>query len=244
MKKNLLLLFFLFFTHRIFSLDFSNFFEKQFVQFDYSYFADYGIEGDSVLFSGNYGILGKNYDLKTGMQFSDDTFDFSFGGNYFSKNTLSWRKARKTVRLGIGGIYHFQTYKNISSENDLLLETALDFIHDSGFRFTFKLGDGFKFSNIYAISPDSGWIIDNTLSVVIRLYKKWQNAWEAYFEFASHDLFRYPLFISPQHVLGFAYYIEDSVRVGLDFKLRIADEIVTAPMISSFQTVLSVGYYF
>ncbi len=244
MKKIFFPFLILFLAFPAFAFDCSKFFEKQFVQFEYSYFADYGIEGNSVLFSGNYGIFGENYDLKTGMQFYDDAFDFSLGGNYFSAKKLNWRKAHKNVRLGLGGVYHFQSYKNICSENDFLLEAALDFVHDSGFRFTFKLGDGFKISNVYALNSDSGLITDNTLSTVIRFYKKWQSGWEAYFETASHDFFRYPLFMSPQHVFGVAYYIEDSVRAGLDFKLRIFDEIITAPMVSSFVTAISVGYYF
>ena len=70
------------------------------------------------------------------------------------------------------------------------------------------------------------------------------SGFEIYFHHTLNDLYRYPLFCSPQYKLGAAINLDSGLRYSGDIALRIADGYAASPYIDSLILKLSARFTF
>ena len=244
MRKFLCLSFFLFSLSHAFA-GFNDGEISKFVEMQLASTTSRGIE----LYNNTDALLGglDSYwlDALGGFQFYEDSFDFTVSGEvWFPFANWSFETAR--IALGCGTLYHFQRYKDISSEHDLLFDTNFRYQSKSGTTITFRGGYAEKITHLDALSelggvsliyddyPEAGFLVD----------KIWANGLELYFEHSLHDLFRYPLFCSPHYLFGAAFNTDFGLRFSGDISMRIVDGYAASPYVDSLILKFGVRYSF
>ena len=242
MKKKLLVCLFTL----VFSLSFAEFSDHEitkFVQFDLSTSTTRGIEREQRMFSGEAGLRAHWFDALTGIQAYEDAFDFSIAGEGWLPFT-NWYFEEARLALGIGALYHFQRYKDISSEHDYIFNTTFRYQSKSGTTISFYGGYAGKATKIDALPSSVAWIYDDYPEAGMLIDKIWQNGFEIYFHHTLNDLYRYPWFCSPQYKLGAAINLDSGLRYSGDTALRIADGYAASPYIDSLILKLSARFTF
>ena len=242
MKKKL----FVFIFTLVSSLSFAEFNDgrlTKFISFDLASTTSRGIEQYNTLFSSEVALLSHWWEGQAGFQAYEDSFDLTFGGQLWFP-FANWYFETARIALGCGGRYHFQRYKDISSEHDYLFNTTFRYQSKSGTTITFYGGYGGKATKIDALSSYVPWIYDDYPEAGFLVDKIWQNGFEIYFEHALNDFYSYPLFCSPHYKLGAAVNLDSGLRFGGDISMRIADCYATSPYVDSLIFKLSARYTF
>ncbi|MBQ8013263.1 MAG: hypothetical protein IJ257_02550 [Treponema sp.] len=242
MKKYFLALLFAF-TFSFVSAEFNDKKLTKFLEFDITSTTNRGIERNQTLFSGEIGLAHTWGEGLLGIQGYKDAFDFTMQGNGWLP-FASWNFETARIAIGLGGIYHFQRYKNISSEHDFLFDTVFRYHSDSGTRVTFYGGYAWKTTQIEALKDYVPYIYDRYLHAKIQVDKIWESGFEMYLEHGLHDLYRYPLFPSPHYLIGFAYNLENGLRFSGDVSMRIVDGYTTPPYIDSLLVKFATRFTF
>ena len=220
--------------------------ESRFFSSSVAYAGRHGYERGVPMASAEFGAAGERAEGIFGVQVTPEVFDLSLDFEFYP-GLLEFRFDDSSVSLGLGGICHLQRQSDIASEGDLIFNTNFRFLSDTNFRFTGQLGYGFKRSEIYALYDDIGAIMDRTLVMTVSFDKRWGNL-DLHFSAGSHNLYRYPLFVSPIYDLGVGYTFEgldgNSLRLGGEFEVRFSDEFTTAPYVGGVLFRLKAGYFF
>lgn len=230
--KKLLLAFILFFT---FSLSFAEFNDgtvTKFFEFDMASSTTRGIEREERLYSGQAGLKARWFDAVAGMQAYEDAFDFTLAGTAWLP-FANWNFDTARIALGCGGLYHFQRYKDISSEHDYMFTTNFRYHSNSGFTISFWGGYSGKSTRIDELAEYVPLIHDHYPAAGMVIDKIFSNGFEIYFRHATHDFYRYPVFCSPSYTIGGAINLDSGLRFGGEASLRIIDGYTTAPYVDS-----------
>ena len=215
----------------------------KFIEIDLASTTSHGIEQYNTLFSSEFGLVSHWWEGITGFQAYDDSFDFTLGAQTWFPFTI-WDFETSRIALGAGGIYHFQRYKDISSEHDYIFNTTFRYQSKSGTTISFYGGYAGKATKIDALPSSVAWIYDDYPEAGMLIDKIWQNGFELYFHHTLNDLYRYPLFCSPQYKLGAAINLDSGLRYSGDIALRIADGYAASPYIDSLIFKLSARFTF
>jgi len=187
-----------------------------------------------------YGFRLNDINCEFAFQSNSDTFDFSYTNHSW---IITSPHDNFTINYGLFGDIHYQRYKDISSTYDM----------DGGFgaKWNFKdnsscyltCGYGIKSQHIDAVYDYVGAIYSHWISASLNYTKFWDNGCEFSFDFASHDKYRYPIFISPSYIFTFAYNFSD-YRVFTSTQVRVCDEFTTAPYVDLIVFRLGLRYNF
>ena len=231
MKKTLLLFLSVFALSHL-SAEFNDGKLTKFLELNLASTTTRGIEGYNTLFSIQGGLESHWFEGISGLQAYRDSFDFTISGKAWLP-FANWYFDTARIALGLGGIYHFQRYKDISSEHDYILNSLFRYQSKSGTTITFFGGYAGKATKLDALSscvstiyddyPDAGFLVD----------KIFENGLEIYFEHALNDLYRYPLFATPHYLLGGAVNLDSGLRFSGDISVGIADGYAASPYINS-----------
>lgn len=207
-------------------------FKSRFLQADFSYATERGIERSSPAFSAEFGMaLGKG-EFALGSQFSQDFLDFTARGFYFPRMKDSFEGGWKSA-FGFGGTLHRQLQFGIAREDDFILDFVYRIQSERGFVLSLMLGGGLKSADVYAVSDDVGNLLDGSLELALDAGKRFACGAEAYFSWGCHSFYRYRLFFSPIYVFGIGYNFPGALRVSWETEVRITDQIITAPYVGS-----------
>ncbi|MBQ8679776.1 MAG: hypothetical protein IJ530_08420 [Treponema sp.] len=205
---------------------------KKFVEFDMSSSTTRGIEREQRLYSGQAGLNSRWFDCVAGIQNYEDVFDFTIAGTAWLP-CVNWDFETARIVLGCGALYHFQRFRNVSSEHDYMFSSNFSYRSDSGFSITFWGGYCGKSTQIDALKEYVPFIHDHYPYAGIIIDKVFSNGFEIYFRHSTHDFYRYPVFCSPSYSLGAAINLESGLRFGGDASIRIIDGYTTAPYVDS-----------
>lgn len=232
---------FLFLSFHAFAFDFSK--RNVFVQLDLNYFAERGIERDITAFSFEAGVIENKFKFLAGTHFYEDVFDFTTCFEYYPNLTF-WKRDFGDIFLGFGFTYHFQNYFHYMAENDFILDTSFNIKTKNNFIFSQGCGFAVKDSQVYAIKNNVPHLWDYYLTPFISFRKIWQNGMEASLGCFSHEMYRYPLFISPSYTFGIGYNFDSGLRLFSEATARISDGFTTAPYLDRVSFRFSVRYLF
>lgn len=141
-------------------------FKSRFLQADFSYATERGIERSSPAFSAEFGMaLGKG-EFALGSQFSQDFLDFTARGFYFPRMKDSFEGGWKSA-FGFGGTLHRQMQFGIAREDDFILDFVYRIQSERGFVLSLMLGGGLKSADVYAVSDDVGNLLDGSLELAL-----------------------------------------------------------------------------
>ena len=242
MKKKLLFFIFVMFSSLSFA-DFNDGRLTKFISFDLASTTSRGIEQYNTLFSSEFGLASHWWEGITGFQAYEDSFDFTLSAQAWLP-CANWYFETARIALGLGGIYHFQRYKDISSEHDYILNTTFRYQSKSGTTISFYGGYAGKATKIDALSSDISWLYDDYPEAGFSVDKIWQNGFEIYFHHTLNDLYRYPIFCTPQYKLGAAVNLDSGLRYSGDIAVRIADGYAASPYVDSLILKLSARFTF
>ena len=215
----------------------------KFIECDMTSTSCRGIERNESMASVQVGAISRWWEGCMGMQGYRDAFDFTASGQvWFPFTNFDFETSR--IALGAGGLYHYQAYKNISREDDLIAFSTFRYQSKPGTTISFYGGYGFKFTKVLAIYDYTGYIRDRYPSMGMTIDKIWSNGFELYFEHALHDLYRYPLFCSPHYALGVAQNMDSGLRFGGELSMRVVDGYAASPYVDSLLFHLSMRYSF
>ena len=216
---------------------------SKFIEFNMSSSTTRGIERERRLYSGQIGYNAHWFDLLAGIQVYEDVFDATFAGEIWFPFT-NWYFEEARLVLGVGGIYHFQRYKDISSEHDYIFDSCFRYRSYTGFTLTFRGGYSGKTTKVDALAGYVPLIHDHYPEFDIRIDKVFSSGFEIYYSHGTHDLYRYPVFCSPTYTLGGAANFDSGLRFGGEAALRIVDQYTTAPYVDSLVLRMTVRYTF
>lgn len=215
----------------------------KFVEFDMTSATTRGIERYARMFSLQAGAVHRWGEGVVGFQAYEDVFDCTLGAQAWFPFT-NWQFETARIALGVGGVYHFQRYKDISAEHDFMLNSTFRYKTDSGTTISFFGGYAGKETKIDALSDFVPWIHDDYPEAGMVIDKVWASGFELYFEHALHDLYRYPLFCSPHYLLGAALNMDSGLRFGGEVSMRVVDGYTTSPYVDSLLLRLTARYTF
>ncbi|MCR5607397.1 MAG: hypothetical protein K6F69_11355, partial [Treponema sp.] len=135
----------------------------------------------------------------------------------------------RNLYYGAGLLYHFQNYDSISNENDFIIDSCFKISTNKHFSFLIKGGFHFKLTDVFVLDD---YLTDKCPSLVFYFEKLFDNGMEIYWNFGSHDNYRYPLFVSPQYTFGLAYTSRNKIRISADGEIRFSDQFTTAPYVN------------
>lgn len=207
------------------------------------YFAKRGIERDVVAFSAEIQADSSNYNACAGFQTYSDIVDFTLSGTFYP-DFLKWNIFNTTVRLGVGGIYHFQNQVDIAYENDLYANADLNLITESNFSILLLVGYGINAAHIHAVEDDTPWIWEGVKDFGLQIKKSFPNGIDVYVGAGTHDFYRYPTFGASAYYVGGSWLFSKGFKPYLEFSSRMSDMFTTAPYIDKVQLRLGVGYSF
>ena len=242
MKKLLISLIFVFSFSHIFA-EFNDDRLTKSIQLDIATTTSRGIERYNTLYSGEAALIHRWAEGLVGFQTYQDSFDFTFNIQGWIP-LLSWDFETSRIAVGLGGTYHYQRYKKISSEHDLLANTTFRYKTNSGTTISFHAGYAKKISQIDALADYVPYIYDKYFEAGILVDKVWNCGFELYVEHGLHDLYRYPLFACPHYAIGVGYNFSSGIRVATDTSVRIVDGYTTPPYIDSLIVKLSTRFTF
>lgn len=228
------LLFFVFLFFSLFPVSAVSSREKKIEQtltFSLSNTTSRGIERYKTQYALQYDFISYWFDATAGIQAYEDIFDFTIAAEYWLPFT-NWYFHKSRLSLGLGGLYHYQNYFDISCEHDYLADACIRYKTDAGFTFLFRNGWSGKATKIYAINTIP-YIYDNYYEAVLFLDKIWQCGFEMYLEFGTHEFYRYPVFSNPHYMLGAAYNMTSGLRLGGDLTVGLVDHFTTPPYLST-----------
>lgn len=216
---------------------------EQFIELGTGYTAAKNTEREYNPFNVTYGI--KPSDSPSGalasFQITDKICDVVVTGEYYVP-ALKWNFEQSGIQLGIKPLYHFQRYFDLYSENDAVFETIFRYCYKKFFELKSLFGGGYKIALIDDVKNRT--VQDKTLSERLSFILHFQNGAEFCFETGSHDLYRYPLFLSPDYLLGAAFNFENGFRISTDISVRFRDQFVVAPYIDRYSWNLKLRYTF
>lgn len=215
----------------------------KFVEFDMTSTTNKGIERYNTLFSGEVGAIAPWWEAVCGVQAYEDVFDFTVRGTGWFP-FASWQFETSRIAIGGGLNYHFQRYRNTSSENDYMLFSTFRYKNLGGTTITFFCGFLGKSTKIDALSDNVPFIHDKFADLALQINKIWQKGLELYVEHGIFDFYRYPHFCAPHYLIGAAYNFDTGLRFGCDISVRIVDGYATAPYADSLLLKLSARYSF
>ncbi|WP_294431281.1 hypothetical protein [uncultured Treponema sp.] len=242
MRKFFFLWVFAFSISRL-SADFCDGITSKFLEIGLASTTNRGIERNSILCSVQGGLESQWIEGIAGFQSYEDCSDFTFKANGWFP-FADWQSEDSRLRLGLGGIYHFQRYNEISLEHDYILNFLLRHQNLSGKTISFFCGYAGKAAKIYALEDYVPWIYDTYPEAGILIDKVWKNGIEAYFELALNDMYRYPHFCTPHYLFGTAFNLDSGLRFSSDISIRIADGYAASPYIDSMILRFGVRYTF
>lgn len=216
---------------------------SKFIEFDLASTTNRGIERNHTLYSGEIGAVGKWAEGFLGIQAYEDCFDCTLNAQGWLP-FLSWKFETARIAVGMGGTYHFQRYKKISSEHDFLVNTTFRYKSDSGTTVSFWGGYAWKITQIDALKEFVPYIYDDNMQAIIQVDKIWDCGFELYLEHGIHDMYRYPLFATPHYLAGVGYNFDSGLRFAFDSSVRIADGYTTPPYIDSWILKFSTRFTF
>ncbi|MBR1403710.1 MAG: hypothetical protein IJ558_05985 [Treponema sp.] len=230
--KKLLLAFILFFTFSHSFAEFNDGTVTKFVEFNLASTTNRGIEQYNTLYSVEAGFISRWLDGLAGVQGYEDVFDCTIATVVWFPFT-SWQFETAQISLGAGALYHFERYKDISSEHDILFDSTFRYQNARGWSISFRGGYSFKKTKVDALSRYLPYLTTGFPTMGMIIDKVWQNGFELYFEHALHDLYRYPHFACPHYTLGAAVNMDSGLRLGGDVSMRIVDQYTTSPYVDS-----------
>ncbi len=216
---------------------------KKYIEFDMISYTFRGIERNKTLFSSQFGLKTHWTDSVIGCQWHENVFDFTVEGEVWCPFT-NWYFDTARISVGMGGIYHYQRYTNISHEHDYIIDSTFRYCTESNFMISFKAGYAGKRTRVYALEKYFPDIYDRYFEAIFHLDKVWSNGFEIYWEHGLHDMYRYPLFCSPHYMLGAAVNLDGGLRIAADLSIRIVDGYTTAPYIDNSIFKISARYTF
>lgn len=228
------------------SLSFAEFSDHEitkFLQFDLSTSTTRGIEREQRMFSGEAGLRAHWFDAVAGIQAYEDAFDFSIAGEGWLP-CANWYFEEARLALGIGALYHFQRYKDISSEHDYMLDSCFRYQSYTGFTLTFRGGYSFKTTRLDELADYVPLLHDHYPVAGIKIEKIFSNGFEIYYEHSTHDFYRYPIFCTPQYTLGAAINLDSGLRFAGETELRFTDQYTTAPYLEGLILRMTARYTF
>ena len=247
MKKNLVIFLFLF----SFSLSFAEFNDgklTKFIEFDLSSSTTRGIEREQTLFAELVGVNSHWFDAIVASQSYKDyydvnVFDFTIAGETWLP-CAHWYFDTARIALGLGVLYHFQRFTDISSEHDFIIDSCFRYQSKSGTTITFRGGYSWKMTRIDALASNISLLNDRYPTAGMLIDKIFANGLEIYFEHAAHDLFRYPIFCMPEYTLGCAMNLDSGLRFGGEIKLCVTDQYTTAPYLEGLILRMTARFLF
>lgn len=211
---------------------------RQWMEFSYSQSASKGIERDLHAVSVVYDISFYNAEIMTAIQQNGETLDAVLFGSY---SPFVWEFSKRYIKIGFNHTFHYQRYRDISDEYDFIFDSRFGTEEKSGFSFYSDLGFYVKRAKVFAIEKYVPWLTDRGVDWNFYFEKKWKSGMELFFNFGSHDLFRYPLFISPHYTLGAAFNMK-YFRISAEGEIRMTDMFTTAPNIDGLAGKVSVRF--
>ncbi|MCR4823299.1 MAG: hypothetical protein K5873_10570 [Treponema sp.] len=243
MKKLFFLIAFIF-SCSFLSAEFNDGKLTKFIQLNIASTTNRGIERYNIPISTEIGLSHTWAEGFAGIQFYSDAFDFTSQATGWLP-FASWNFETSRIAIGLGGLYHFQRYKKISKEHDLLANTVFRYKTNSGTTINFNLGYSFKFTSLDALEDYMDeYMFDRHFNIVMQINKVFSNGFEIYIEHGLHDNYRYPLFATPHYLTGAALNFESGLRFAGDISVRIIDGYTTPPYIDSLIIKLSTRFSF
>ncbi len=172
-------------------------------------------------------------DAAYGFDFENNNFDFAFKINSsffdFTYSNESWFIFQDfkymDLSYGLCGNLHCLRYFDILTEYDLIAGTCFAIDFPLNYRFSCTSGYHFKSQWNDGLNLRNRW---HTIMASLTFSKLFKNGAEILFSYASHDKFRFPLFLSPSWILEGAYNYK-SWRYSAAVQVRVCDEFTTAP---------------
>ncbi|WP_407426386.1 hypothetical protein [Treponema sp.] len=241
--RKLLFLFLYFFTFSHIFAGFNDGAVSKFVEFDITSTTTRGLERYNTLYSVQTGLSGFWAEGLFGFQNYEDCFDFSARAQVWFPFT-SWIFETSRIALGCGGFYHFQRYKDISSEHDYIFNTTFRYQSKKGTTISFFGGYGGKATKLDALADFVPVIYDDYPEAGMLIDKIWESGFEIYFEHALNYLYRYPVFCTPHYLLGAAVNLDSGLRFSGDVSMQVADGYAASPYVNSLLLKFGVMYTF
>ena len=217
-----------FFTFSHLFADFNDGVLSKFVEFDMTSTTTRGLERYNTLYSAQTGLSGYWGEGLFGVQGYEDCFDFTAKAQVWFP-FANWNFETARIALGVGGVYHFQRYKDVSTEHDYIFNTAFRYQSKSGTTISFFGGYAGKATKLDALADFIPVIYDDYPEAGMLIDKIWDSGFEIYFEHALNYLYRYPVFCTPHYLLGAAVNLDSGLRFSGDISMQVADGYAASP---------------
>ena len=154
LKKTFLLIFLLSVNFSLVFADFENHEITKYAQLNFALpTVGGGIESEKMMVSSEFCLETHWFDGIIGIKLCKNAFDFTIAGDGWLP-FANWYFNRGRLSIGLGSLYHFQTYRDISSEHDFIIDTDFRYHSYEGFTITFHGGYSIKASHLNEL-PDS-----------------------------------------------------------------------------------------
>ena len=199
----------------------------QALEYSLAFSAPKGLEGDRVFCAFGYCFDFAPYEAFVGFQSCGNISDITLSSAWWAVRS---EHAYNVWNFGIEGIYHYQKYEDVYGEHDAVFYYNVRSQRTNGFSLVIKSGVTVKAANIYAVDE----IIWNTGTMgLVQVGKTWKSGFELYTSVASHDTYRYPLFLAPKAIIGTAYTFGCVFRPCMELELGFTDFFATAVYINT-----------
>ncbi|MCR5290187.1 MAG: hypothetical protein K6E51_09375 [Treponema sp.] len=185
-----------------------------------------------------FAYTGDTCSAGTGWQLTEHTFDFTADAVWWFYNTTTQKDNPK--KIGLGGLYHYLLYEDISSTNDFMAGIHMQI---GAFRHIIvdcDLDVQYKKAQIFAIKRHTPWLDNWNPALRFRLIYQCTNKSQLYAEIASYEYFRYMLFFAPSYTFGGFYHWNNGLFLGAELVPRYIDQFT----LSSYYDCTEVRAFF
>jgi len=153
---------------------------------------------------------------RTGIQLTSDTFDFT-------ADAIWWFARGSKIRTGIGMLYHYLLYEQISATDDFMAGLCMDFHPFTLFSISMDLDFQYKMDQVFAVKSHTPWLRNYNPAFRFRMTYAFDSGAEIYAETASYEYFRYMLFFAPSFTFGGLYRWKNGMWLGAEIIPRYID---------------------
>ena len=149
-----------------------------------------------------------------------------------------------SLKLGAGLIYNFDAYLPYSISNNLLPGAYLHFAPGKHWCLTADISYFFKGRTLFAIADKNPLLVNSTIAFRLRNDFFINEAFGAYLEVSSYELFRYMILCAPSLTLGGTFNTGNSLSFALEATARFTDFFTVSAYYDSTEVRFLVRYEF
>ena len=185
----------------------------------------------TISFQGGFEHKEENYQFLAAGQVATNDYQITAKG-------IWWPVQWEDLRLGIGGIYNFHSYDNISITNNFLAGPFLEFKPWSWFCLKANTVALHKVRTIKAIKDYKPYLLNESLGMGFSANFYPNSKFDIYTGGSSYSLFRYDILGAPVFFLGGTYKYSEQLEFSIEARTRWIDIFTNSAMHSSDEFML------